>query len=276
MEKKSDFILFLCQVSPETNQVIYDFELELVNAVKYQNWCVPDSMGTTFCTFDELNELDILTCKCDIERVIPIGSVEFVTLFLKKYMSEYVKLDVDVNIQPRNLPECLFNYAKRVVKNVYPSSVYNKKPLFAKSNHFIKDESNGKNYDYEIRDYFDNKYTVQISELLIGDKEIVSEYRCFIHNQKLSGLQNYSGDFTVFPDVNIIKEMIDVLSAYIPYLREYTLDVAVLKDESTVPIEVHDFFSCGTYGFSDLNILPYMFFRSYKLIEKQILSSSKN
>lgn len=38
----------------------------------------------------------------------------------------------------------------------------------------------------------------------------------------------------------------------------YTLDVGV-NSNNTFIIEVHDFFSCGLYGFSDNKILPYMF-----------------
>ena len=39
----------------------------------------------------------------------------------------------------------------------------------------------------------------------------------------------------------------------------FTLDVAVDGDDNTVVIEVHDFFSCGLYGFSEYKILPFMF-----------------
>lgn len=77
-----------------------------------------------------------------------------------------------------------------------------------------------------------------------------------MYNNKLVGLQNYSGEFDIFPNVNKIKEMISV---YNSQPVAYTLDVAITEGNDTVIIEVHDFFSCGLYGFSDHKILPYMF-----------------
>ena len=43
----------------------------------------------------------------------------------------------------------------------------------------------------------------------------------------------------------------------------YTLDVGVTENGETVVIEVHDFFSCGLYGFLRTDKLPYMFWRWY-------------
>lgn len=40
----------------------------------------------------------------------------------------------------------------------------------------------------------------------------------------------------------------------------YTLDVGI-SNSKTLIIEVHDFFSCGFYGFSEHKIIPFMFSR---------------
>lgn len=40
----------------------------------------------------------------------------------------------------------------------------------------------------------------------------------------------------------------------------YTLDVSVFNNKTSI-IEVHDFFSCGLYGFNDFRHLPFMFYR---------------
>jgi len=71
----------------------------------------------------------------------------------------------------------------------------------------------------------------------------------------LVGLQNYTGDFTMFPNVNKINEMIQT---YKSSPVAYTLDIGI-NDKDTFVIEVHDFFSCGLYGFSNHKILPFMF-----------------
>ena len=74
---------------------------------------------------------------------------------------------------------------------------------------------------------------------------------------EIVGLQNYAGDFMSFPDTYKIQQMID---AYIKAQIAYTLDVGIFGNDTFV-IEVHDFFSCGLYGFSNHNILPFMFSR---------------
>ena len=74
------------------------------------------------------------------------------------------------------------------------------------------------------------------------------------------GLSNYSGDFTKFPDVRKIEEMIKEYSDHNAPIA-YTLDVAVESDYTTAPIEVHDFFSCGLYGFRDWRLYPIMLSR---------------
>jgi hypothetical protein len=78
----------------------------------------------------------------------------------------------------------------------------------------------------------------------------------FCFKGKLVGVHHYSGDFRVFPDLRSVDMMV---TAYKSAPVAYTLDVAVTKEGETVIIEVHDFFSCGLYGFSNLKILPFMF-----------------
>ena len=98
-----------------------------------------------------------------------------------------------------------------------------------------------------------------ISELI----DIESEWRSFIFNKKLIGLQNYSGDFTMFPNVELINEMIKDYSNN----GAYTLDVGI-NDKGTFVIECHDFFSCGLYGFSDYKMLPLMFINTWNKLIK--------
>lgn len=44
-------------------------------------------------------------------------------------------------------------------------------------------------------------------------------------------------------------------------LSAYTLDVALTSDDQTVPIEVHNFISCGLYG-AELHVAMYT--RAYR------------
>ena len=91
--------------------------------------------------------------------------------------------------------------------------------------------------------------------------DIRSEWRVFVHHNKVQQVCYYDGDPLVFPDSHRIQQMVE------RYSREddpivYTLDVAV-TDYSTYVIEVHRFFSCGLYGFADYRILPYMFSQAW-------------
>ena len=93
----------------------------------------------------------------------------------------------------------------------------------------------------------------QMSEFI----DIDSEWRAFVYQRQLVGLQNYSGNFRKFPDVHAILQMI---TSYKSAPVAYTLDVGV-NDYDTFIIEVHDFFSCGLYGFAEHKIYPYMLYR---------------
>jgi len=81
--------------------------------------------------------------------------------------------------------------------------------------------------------------------------DFVSEYRCFVHEGQLKGIQYYQGDFKVLPNVETIEAMIgDYESANCAY----TLDVGVINDGlpfgslSTVLVEVNDMWAIGSYG----------------------------
>lgn len=80
--------------------------------------------------------------------------------------------------------------------------------------------------------------------------DMKSEYRCFVQNGKLIGIQWYAGDFKLFPDVSRIEKMI---KAYTKAPVAYTLDVAVVNHNdfdpsNTVIIECNDAWSICNYG----------------------------
>jgi hypothetical protein len=83
----------------------------------------------------------------------------------------------------------------------------------------------------------------------------VSEYRTFIFRGRLVGINNYAGDFKIFPDVKKINEYIANFNKY----KSYTMDFAITEKGELKLIEIHQFFSCGLYGFFDYNILLNMF-----------------
>lgn len=261
------------------NHVRHDFVFELEHAVDYHNWREPNSMGIYYSNLEDLDKL-----KGDefIKTCIPVGTIEFVY----KFIDTFIKPNGSKEIKPINVPEELieYEYSKRTIENAEFDNNSESRfewykwmrdyalldVIFIKSNDIIK---NSVNDFYKINDILDKQLipngNYQISECI----NIVSEYRCFIYNDELKGIQYYSGDFTKFPDINKIYDMLDVYnfncSGVAP--QAYTLDVAVTDNNDTVVIEVHEFFSCGLYGFNDYQVLPYMFKRVFDNIKKRIV-----
>jgi hypothetical protein len=94
--------------------------------------------------------------------------------------------------------------------------------------------------------------------------EIFSEYRCFVHENKLVGLKHYSGDFTEYPSNNKILNFIDRMRTWEYCPIAYTLDVAIIRSNKletndspesssrTVVMECNDAWSIGNYGLDPL------------------------
>lgn len=205
-------------------KVKHDFSFTLIESIEFQNW-IRNDKSIKFKLTDEKTK----------PGYIPIGSVEFVS----KYIYDYYGLTP----KPINIPIELIdeNWTSRTVINGTEKDIKGEK--FVKSNDKIK------SFTEICKSAPEGNY--QISDVI----NIQSEWRAFVYKKQLVGLQNYSGKFDIFPNVEKIEEMIFY---YKSQPVAYTLDVGISHGE-TVIIEVHDFFSCGLYGFSDHNILPFMF-----------------
>lgn len=207
-------------------RVKYDFAFTLMESVDFLRW------------FRNDKEIDFVLTDGDlIEGYIPIGNVKFVSDYLEKFYGKRPK--------PINIPIELLDkrYTGRTVINGTEKDIVGRK--FVKSNDKIK------SFTEFCTSAPEGNY--QISDVI----EIDSEWRAFVYNGRLVGLNNYSGAFDIFPDPVKIREMIGV---YETRPVAFTLDVAVCNRETYI-IEVHDFFSCGLYGFDDHNILPFMYSR---------------
>lgn len=252
-------------------EVRHDFAFTLLESIRYQKWLNPDEK----ITVKYLNTTEDMVGWALIFRLfkgvhskyIPIGSVEFVTAFFFRFYNFLPK--------PVNVPEELFPYTNRAIFNGDQDAIEIHKDLklFIKSNDRIKKKPEiylPENYPWSLPM---GRY--QYSEFI----QIDSEWRAFVFKGELVGLQNYSGDFTMFPNPHAIKRMI---YAYKDAPVAYTLDIGVQvnngNEYTTFVIEVHDFFSCGLYGFADHKILPQMnsqWFHQY-LQRKMVEEYGKN
>lgn len=216
-------------------KVKHDFSFTLIESIRFNNWLHENNnMKSRFLNYDE--SFHLIQFKSYHKNYVPIGSVEFVTQFLEHFYGKTPK--------PRNIPPELISHSYRTVINGSEKDIVGEK--FVKSNDKIKhftsicDSAPQGNY--------------QISDVV----NFGSEWRAFVYKNKLVGLQNYSGDFTMFPSIDEINSMIKDFSLSSPVA--YTLDVGIMiPHNQTSIIEVHDFFSCGLYGFADHRYLPFMF-----------------
>ena len=169
------------------------------------------------------------------EKIIPVGNLDFVQSYLSKPM------------KPEEVPEELRIFLKRdyfIAKGKDISYQYRNVNYFFKDADTLKKWNNALNpYDLSLDD--DTNYVV--SERVQFD----SEYRVFVYDDEILGVQYYLGDPLLFPDAQYIK---DVVYAY-NGPEAFTLDIGIHKGHTDI-IEVHPFVSCGLYGFLDREIIP--------------------
>ena len=225
----------------------HDFSFHLLKSIEYLNWKDP-SLEVIYEFGDE-----IPTDKQKYIGFCPIGSVEFVEGWYLYFHN--------VKLKPLNVPESLFYFAFRKIYNsdfIKGELVVdtNLNEVFVKSNDVTKYKKNGvySPNDLDIKKLDDGNY--QVSEL----KEIISEYRIFVFKNEILDIKLYSGEWDLFPNKWIIKKIVKSYENESPIA--YTLDIGVNEKETFI-IEVHDFYSCGLYGFNQLNRLPYMFWSSH-------------
>jgi hypothetical protein len=254
---------FLIQTGNNPEQPIeHDFSFTLLKAIEYRKWRVThtleDDIKYEFIThWDFENKFYGRFAEgmpYQYKNYCPIGSVEFVLNFYKLVW----RIE---NIKPINVPECLFGFAGRTIYNIDNKDITKYDGLnYIKSNDIIKFEENGVYEENDLSKLPNGNY--QISKII---DDIDVEYRVFVLNNEVLGIQHYGGDFRRFPDD---KELDDIDTMVLTYKNNgnpppaYTLDVFG-DNRGFHVMEVHDFFSCGLYGFADLDKLPIMFWRSH-------------
>jgi hypothetical protein len=228
-------------------EIKHDFSFHLLKAIEYQNW-YRDEIVYQAVTGDHININNY-------PGYIPVGSLEFVFAYIANHHHKK-------NLIPINIPVELTNpkkYTKRkFCSNVPKDHIKSYLKEFGKKC-FIKSCTTHKGFT----DILHGDMTEHIPEDRYFVSEVISilsEWRAFVYRSQLVGLKNYSGDFIVFPDVDLVREMI---SNYKLAPLAYTLDVGI-GERGTFLIEVHPFVSCGLYGFDDYRILPQMFIQGFK------------
>lgn len=259
----------------ENKDILFDFQYELYRQKEYYDWLnkgKSKELQTQMivCTEKELKAVDPYANRY---HWCPVGSVEFCVNWYKKLGKTPL---------PKNVPDELIKLCSRKIINMETSDECIKRipspkgwmfdelvyfptistdNIFRKDTKTIKSRWNGvvkKDDDLRFHDG-DHKYHnhFQVSEVM---DDIVSEWRCFIYNGELVDLKCYSGDPFSIPSKEYIEQCI---KEYKSAPVAYTLDICTRENHPNEIIEVHDFFSCGLYGFNDPKY-PIMLWRWYE------------
>jgi hypothetical protein len=243
-------------IQTENNEIIHDFTFHLREAIKYQNWICNEQKHTYI--YSE-NGCDVLVP--NIKEYIPIGSIKFVLNFYK----EYYNIN---NIKPINIPKELTSYDNLKRTIISYDTIKNDIEFYSRE-FFIKqiDKFKGVTGIMKLTD-------IKLDELIQGEFllsdiiDIKSEWRGFVYRGELLDIKNYSGNFALFPDIQKVK---NIIKEYKNSPKSYTIDVGITDKKDTVLIEIHQFFSCGLYGFCDYRYLPQMFIGTHN----EIISKGK-
>ena len=225
-----------------------DFGDTCVRMIDFWDWSHFEDKPYIFKFIEYTDEPTLIDRFKQYDNAIPIGSVEFVLAWFKVIGIK--------NVKPLNIPKELWHFCDREIAIGHTkdfNGVYMLKDLeVIKSEYNDCVKLNNNIYYPEDKEFF-------LSEWL---NDVISEWRVFVFNGEIKDIKCYSGDFWKLPDKDYIEKIVKEYNN-----PSYTLDVMVTPNKTEI-LELHDFFSCGLYGFED-TILPLMWKRSIKNIIKR-------
>lgn len=233
-----------------------DFKIELIKSKEYWEW---RNCGKSI---DQLTEINLFYEGQDlrnipIKSICPVGRIDFVLDWFNLFWKNIV-------IKPKNIPTELLSYSNRKILNLNKHEDLREfnhgDYVFVKSRDILKSKYNG---IYIVgEDKLNNlliSENLQISEYI---DNVISEWRFFIYNKRIIDFKCYLGDSFFIPNKETI---LSIINDYKTSPISYTLDVMVTEKDTDL-LEIHDFFSCGLYGFSDYSKYPFMLYRWFKEI----------
>lgn len=248
--------------------------VELLHAL---NWALPrrrDSLERIDDVPDTLSELEELlgvATESDFAAIVPVGDLGFVSRWLALMPNA-----ADPSMTPLEIPPSLRKFAGRKWRLSLGGDLSGDD--FDPSKTFLKDADTLKKWNSllcggNMFGLVDRDTVYAVSEKV----DFLSEWRTFINDGQIVGVENYLGDPTIFPERESLFDMVRTMQATGEAPGAYTLDVGVMAAAKaanlrgtqrndghvTVPIEVHPFVACGLYGFSDPRELPDMIVSGY-------------
>jgi hypothetical protein len=183
-------------------------------------------------TFDEVQsgKFNLL-----IKNNLFVGSVEFMKEVFSKVNKEDIRVPENSN---REFRVMTLGEIKGIVKETGIS--YFIKPFDIKLfTGFVLDQM----IYTSISDIPDNT-AVMVYDVF--KSPIKSEFRCYIHRNKVVDIRNYSGDLFCTPNEDYLNDVIKNNSDKFPIA--YTVDIGILENGENVVVEYNDMWAIGNYG----------------------------
>ena len=172
---------------------------------------------------------------------IPVGSIDFVTAWLKKCRN------ID-KIHPMEIPECL--RTAKFLKRYYQIMPYGEIPRSGK--YFVKDATDLK--EFVFLGNVENMWAHESSKLdpshifLVSEcVDIFAEYRVYFIDGEIENVCNYDGHPDVPMDFSIVREADAQYKKRSDYPGSYVMDMMVTRNGTSI-IEMHPFVSVGLYS----------------------------
>jgi hypothetical protein len=166
-----------------------------------------------------------------IKQNLFIGSVEFMKEVFSKIGKSNIKVPKNSNREHKIMT---LNEAKLITKPIFL------KPLDIKLfTGFFMDEIT----NTSISNIPDSTLVMVYD---VFETPIKSEFRCYIHRNKVVDIRNYSGDLFCSPNEDYLNSVIEENRLSFPI--SYTIDIGVLENEENVVIEYNDMWAIGNYG----------------------------
>ena len=230
-----------------------DFDIDVLalkKEIEYTRRC------NEYITFTK-EEISTADFRCS-NVAIPVGTIEFI----EGYLKNICKIE---KMNPIEIPKVLRREEflcrdYKIVDKDYVEKLDGK--------YFIKYASHLKDFSFvgdtnTLKELNKKKNEILKEGLYVVSeiKEIISEYRVFVVDDDIKGIQFYNGDVLTMPLPNEIKKIKKMTGMYVldkDRPRAYTMDIAIIKNDKNqrdiMIIEVHPFACVGLYGFNG-NIL---------------------
>lgn len=235
---------FIIQTDCETLDTEANLAMKAIHDNRHECW-LDGYKELTLKQVQESKELD--------REAIPVGSIEFVTTYLNRTHGFEKENPIEIPYYLRKDHFLKRNY-KVISGHKIPDAGY----------YFIKDASTLKHFSHigyleylNLEESFkpapenglDTSLRLNRNDTFVLSSvfDAVSEYRVYVVRENIEAVSHYDGSCDFYPDINLIKQAIGLISIYDKNLKSYTIDVMINKRNETSIIEIHNFTSIGIY-----------------------------